>query len=263
MKSIKRNIEKAVDSSEESDLSRRVFLKAVGIFSIGASTGGILSCDEDSGHKENTSGEDISKEDTSSEEISKPVERSMGYILVDSRKCQGCLSCMVACSLVHEGCVNLSLSRIQVVRDSLGCYPDNVSISQCRQCEDPKCVAACPNDALVADTEHGNIRLVKTENCIGCGRCTTACPYTPKKPTVMPDEKYGGLPKSRKCDLCLNTPHHFDPNGGGVEGVRACEAMCPLGAIKFTDAMPVQEGDDGYEIDLRDSMWGLLNFSTT
>ena len=33
---------------------------------------------------------------------------SGGYLLVDTKKCQGCLSCMLACSLVNEGEENLS-----------------------------------------------------------------------------------------------------------------------------------------------------------
>ena len=44
---------------------------------------------------------------------------SGGYILVDPKKCQGCKSCMMACSIAHEGVVNLSLSRIQVIQNSL------------------------------------------------------------------------------------------------------------------------------------------------
>ena len=36
-----------------------------------------------------------------------------GYLLVDVKKCQGCLTCMLSCSLAHEGQENLSYSRIQ------------------------------------------------------------------------------------------------------------------------------------------------------
>jgi ferredoxin len=43
---------------------------------------------------------------------------SEGYLVVDIKKCQGCVSCMLACSLVHEGVENLSLARIQVLQNS-------------------------------------------------------------------------------------------------------------------------------------------------
>ena len=80
---------------------------------------------------------------------------SGGYILVDPKKCQGCVSCMLACSLVHEGVENLSLSRIQVIQNSLGKWPDDLTIEQCRQCADPVCVKACQSGALKANPEYG------------------------------------------------------------------------------------------------------------
>lgn len=237
---IENNFEKAEDPIGKKDLTRRGFLKVVGVFAISASVPGFISCDRET-----------------------PEEACMGYILVDSRKCQGCLTCMITCSLVHEGCVNLSLARLQVLRNNLGCYPNNVRITQCRQCLEPQCVANCPTGAMFIDKENGNIRRVNKDECVGCGICVESCAYNPKKPIVTADDQYGGSYKSRKCDLCLNTPHHFNPKGGGVEGVRACEAVCPLNAIKFTTKLPNQEDIDGYETNLRNLTWGLLNYSTT
>ncbi len=40
------------------------------------------------------------------------------YLVVDTKKCDGCCSCMAACSLVHEGEGNYSLSRIQIAQDA-------------------------------------------------------------------------------------------------------------------------------------------------
>jgi protein NrfC len=57
-----------------------------------------------------------------------------GYLLVDVKKCQGCISCMLACSLVNEGVENLSLSRIQVIQNSFDKWPHDLTIEQCRQC---------------------------------------------------------------------------------------------------------------------------------
>jgi hypothetical protein len=33
-------------------------------------------------------------------------------------------------------------------------------------------------------------------------------------------------------------------------------------AIQFTDQIPVQTGDEGYNVNLRDESWGLLGYTT-
>ena len=72
------------------------------------------------------------------------IPASRGYLLVDTKKCTGCCSCMLACSLAHEGRSNLSLSRIQIVEDVFGSYPTDISMAVCRQCAYPECYLACP-----------------------------------------------------------------------------------------------------------------------
>jgi protein NrfC len=42
---------------------------------------------------------------------------SQGYLEVDQKKCQGCATCMLACSLVHHGREKPSLARIQIAQD--------------------------------------------------------------------------------------------------------------------------------------------------
>jgi ferredoxin len=81
-------------SPQSDEISRRKFLKCTGtiIFAIGSSRyvmGGSQT----------------------------KVGVSDGYLLVDIRKCQGCISCMLACSLVHEGLHSASLSRIQILQN--------------------------------------------------------------------------------------------------------------------------------------------------
>jgi len=183
---------------------------------------------------------------------------SEGYLLVDTKKCQGCLSCMLACSMVHEGEINLSRSRIQVMQNSFEKWPDDLTIEQCRQCVDPACVEACEYDALKADPDFGNVRTVDPEKCVGCGACVEACPYTPSRPVVVEDEQYQGEEKSRKCDLCARTP--FWEEAGGPKGKQACIEVCPVGALSFTTQVPVQEGDTGYKVNLRDETWAALGY---
>jgi len=185
------------------------------------------------------------------------VAASEGYILVDAKKCQGCTSCMLACSLVHEGRVSHSQSRIQIIQSSFDKWPDDIVIQQCRQCTDPLCLEACPTGALHVATARGNVRTVDEGKCIGCMKCVQACPYVASR--VVWDNEGG---HARKCDLCINTPYHWDDGGGGPNGKLACVAFCPVGAITFTDRVPDQEGDAGYNVNLRDRTWSVLGFPT-
>ena len=187
---------------------------------------------------------------------------SEGYLLVDSKKCQGCLTCMLACSLAHEGEENLTLSRIQVMQDSFSKFPEDLDMAQCRQCVDPACVDVCPTGALSANARFGNVRMIDRTQCIGCGDCVEACPYTPSRPVVASDENFNDDLKSRKCDLCADTPYHWDDAGGGPGGKQACVEVCPVGAIKFSKEIPVQQGDSGYRVNLRTENWRKLGYST-
>jgi len=185
---------------------------------------------------------------------------SEGYLLVDTKKCQGCASCMLACSLVHEGVESPSLARIQVIQDSFERFPGDLTIEQCRQCVDPACASACPVDAIRAEPKYGGVRMVDREKCIGCGACFDACPFKPARASVAPDQAFGGKAKSRKCDLCAGAPYHWDPAGGGPNGKQACVEVCPLGAIRFSKEIPKQEGSEGYKVNLRDENWERLGY---
>jgi len=174
-----------------------------------------------------------------------------GYIVVDFKKCCGCQACMMACSLVHEGKANTTLSRIQVIQDPYGHYPDDIDVYQCRQCVFPECFAACPvPGALYIDTKNGNVRRVNELECIGCQLCVTACPFTPSR-VVWNSEK--GV--AQMCDLCIDSPYWSEKGGPG--GKQACIEVCPMEAIKFTNEIPTQIGDSGYKVNLRGEGWPL------
>jgi len=178
-----------------------------------------------------------------------------GYLLVDTKKCAGCSSCMLACSLVHSGTESLSLSRIQITQNSFEKYPFDVGVEQCRQCVDAACVDACETGALYVDAAQGDVRVVDERKCIGCLRCMQACPYTPSRVQWNAQEKH-----VQKCDLCIDTP--FWTQQGGTEGKQACVEVCSVQAIAFTDKIPEQEGDSGYQVNLRNEYWGRLGFPT-
>lgn len=188
------------------------------------------------------------------------IPASEGYLLVDTKKCQGCISCMLACSLVHEGVESLSLARIQIIQNSFEYFPDDLTIEQCRQCVEPACVEVCPTGALRPNAEFGNVRMVDKPTCGGCGACVEACPFIPSRALLAPDVNFGGKKKGRKCDLCAAAPYHWDPAGGGPDGKQACVEVCPLSAIKFVREIPEQEGTEGYQVNLRRRHWRRLGY---
>jgi protein NrfC len=120
-------------------------------------------------------------------------------------------------------------------------------------------VKACRYDALWCDPEFGNVRIVHKSKCVGCGACEQACPFTPARARLADDEGYGGR-TSRKCDLCATAPYHWSAEGGGPSGSQACVAVCPVGAIAFTESVPEQQGDAGYRVDLRGPAWAALGY---
>jgi protein NrfC len=227
----------------QGSLSRRAFLKCSGTIIL-VMGGGLYALAEGNGTAE---GRD-------------PLAASDGYLLVDVEKCQGCASCMLACSLVHEGVQSQSLSRIQILQSSFDAFPNDLEMAQCRQCIEPACVDVCPEGALTADAGFGNVRRVDPTKCIGCGACQEACPYRPSRSALAPDENFNGEDKAYKCDLCAVTPYHWDDAGGGPKGKQACVEVCPVEAIRFTKEIPIQDGAKGYKIDLRDAAWQRLGY---
>lgn len=226
----------------ENEISRRRFLRIAGVVAAGVSISG-CTVSAVSG----TPGVHMEKSVNSS-------PPSGGYLLVDEKKCQGCATCMLACSLVHHGKESLSLSRIQILQNPFEKYPDDISIDMCRQCKTPFCVSACPEGAFIVDRENGNIRRVDTQKCSGCMSCLDACPFESSSIVWNDKNKH-----AEKCDLCLSAPHWKEK--GGVKGEQACVSLCPVGAISFSKRLPVRKGNPHYDVNLRGKNWKRLGFS--
>src|SRR3990170_701930 len=107
------------------------------------------------------------------------VPAAEGHIVVDTKKCQGCMVCMLACSLVHEGKLDLSRSRIQVLQDSFERFPQDIAVELAPTCD------------LCADVSFWD----RTRGPHGMQACVLACPlgairFSAKMPTVSLDGVY-------------------------------------------------------------------------
>jgi len=114
-----------------------------------------------------------------------------GYLLIDIKKCQGCLTCMLACSLAHHGTADLAGSQIRISQNSFGRYPDDIT-------SEP----------------------VQT------------------------------------CSLCVGAEHWSESE------TLTCVALCPVGAIRFSETLPEKDEDGAYRINFREKGWKKIGYET-
>ena len=132
-------------------------------------------------------------------------------LVVIPTKCNGCGDCEVACAMKHTGLSDPARSRIRIMTS--GAHNNFFMPSSCQQCEDPPCMAACPDEAIYRDEELNRV-AIDYSRCVGCQMCVSACPFG-----AMSFNEDTGHPF--KCDLC----------GGDPECVRACDVK----AIDYVD----------------------------
>lgn len=91
------------------------------------------------------------------------IPKSMGRLVCDSELCAGCMNCMLACTINKDGAASPELARIQMNVHTQAEF--DICAQPCLQCEDPKCMRACPVGAIVADETTG-ARVIVPELCI-------------------------------------------------------------------------------------------------
>lgn len=129
------------------------------------------------------------------------------FIAVDHLVCTGCRECEVVCSLYHFGECNPERSAIRVVRSEKDGLVESLLLV-CQQCEQASCIEACPDEALLRESDTGVISIDE-ENCSGCGDCIDACPAG----CIFMDEQRD---VAICCDLC----------GGKPQCVVLCHSSC-------------------------------------
>ena len=157
-------------------------------------------------------------------------------MLIDTSKCTGCRSCMVACNkwnglpldvnrfhVTEEGRPRFSSTRwVDVVFNRYN--GDGRSTQEnwlytrfsCMHCTDAACIKVCPVGAI----EHSDLGTVdiNPRRCIGCNYCIANCTFN-----VIGFDRARNI--ARKCTLCSDRL---------VQGmIPACAQACLPGAITF------------------------------
>ena len=149
-------------------------------------------------------------------------------------ECTGCRSCQVACKDKNDLPIGTFFRK--VTDHEGGEFPDvwvgSLSMS-CNHCDDPACVAACPQGALYKESEFGLV-IQDVDKCIACQTCVGACPYGAPKYI----EAEGIV---RKCDGCIEWLKN------GLQP--ACSGACSTRCLQFVDAEEIA-GAEGYVRDI-------------
>lgn len=123
-------------------------------------------------------------------------------------RCIACSACVSACQEKNNlppGVSYLWLSGTAGRKD----------LTVCRQCANPRCVAACRHGAW---KRRGRVLVAVPELCTGCRNCLEVCPY---RAIVFHAE----TATVGKCSLCITLEE------GSAQGPPACVQACPVGAL--------------------------------
>jgi Fe-S-cluster-containing hydrogenase component 2 len=128
--------------------------------------------------------------------------------------CAGCGVCGLMCAFYHEKEYGHSSARNELVRDP---FEAAYTFLVCQQCQTAQCYLACPKkDAALCVDKKTGVKYVNVAECVGCGSCSDACPFTPPRAYVHPTKKV-----SFKCDLCR------DREAGPI-----CVEYCTMHALR-------------------------------
>lgn len=152
------------------------------------------------------------------------------YFVFDAAACFGCFGCVAAC--INENHTSGQDHWRRVLKlPPLSGKSDTMYLSlACNHCDNPACVKACPNNAMIKRDRDG-IVLHNADRCMGCRYCQMACPYGAI--VWMDDENIVG-----KCTLCVERLEHRQSP--------ACVETCFGGALLV---MTEEEIDERIDLD--------------
>lgn len=144
----------------------------------------------------------------------------MKEIMVYTERCNGCLTCVLACAAAHSEAETITGAMAAGVpgRLFIQAVKGRPVPVLCRHCEEPACVVACMTGAMQKDSETGTVTNEGHEQtCVGCWMCIMACPYG----AIVPAP--GKEKVAVKCDRCPD------------RDVPACVAACPNLALAWVE----------------------------
>jgi len=142
-------------------------------------------------------------------------------LIIDHQSCWGCKTCEVACKQENRTADGVKL--ISVSEDGPNVIDGLLNfvyrVNQCRHCDDPPCVEACPEEAIGKRSD--GIVVMDDDLCTGCQSCIEACPYD-----AIDFDHHKNI--AQKCNLC----HHRVDHGL----IPACaDNVCLAHCIYFGD----------------------------
>ena len=132
-------------------------------------------------------------------------------LIVNPEKCNNCKDCETACIESRSSLTSPGLSCIRILGENSDPEDAFFFPVACKQCENPPCLAICPNEAIYKEDDRV---LIDRQKCVGCGMCVSACPFG----AMSLDRKKS---KSYKCDLCSGDPQ--------------CVKVCETNALEYLD----------------------------
>ncbi|RQG91586.1 4Fe-4S dicluster domain-containing protein [Natrarchaeobius halalkaliphilus] len=182
---------------------------------------------------------------------------------IDLERCDGCLSCVTACSQENDLDQGVNWMYILDYEEPRGGADTsrNRLVRPCQHCTDAPCEKVCPTTARHT-RENDGLVLTDYDVCIGCRYCQVACPYGVNyfqwdEPDAsveevrehaeqmgaenehMYDERDRWVDSRAprgvmsKCTMCPTRQDGF--KGDEYVGTTACEEACPPDAIQFGD----------------------------
>lgn len=154
--------------------------------------------------------------------LAKEESATRYQMIVDQNRCMGCQTCVLACKAQNDIAPNQFLTRVLIREEIRGTGARQIfKPVGCNQCERPRCLAACPVNAI-SKLENG-IVVTDWTLCQGVKACNNACGNACPFHARISDPRFAG--KSDKCDYCADRLE--------IELQPACVEACPARARIF------------------------------
>jgi ferredoxin len=160
--------------------------------------------------------------------VEQGLYEGQSILVMDLDRCTRCDECVRGCAEQH-GTDSHGVPLTRVIRDGRR-FDKFLVATSCRSCSNAHCMVGCPVDAIHRGK---HLQIVIEDHCIGCGLCSSNCPYgsiylmpNHRRRVEVPNRDHPGemmtigQPKAVNCDLC-------DAEGEREFPEPRCVAACP------------------------------------